>query len=116
MSQESLVLRMRTFAISSHSKKNTKFHPKHVNETSRCEFMADSDSFFLWLILVLNVVHLIPPCLVNVSHAFTVNFVCRDFGFIPGFTCSTFLCQGNFLAPKFKEKEMDIIIETPSIA
>lgn len=40
---------------------------------------------------------------------FTVNFVCRDFGFIPCFTCSPFLCQIVLPAPKFKENVHNVL-------
>lgn len=52
-------------------------------------------TLFLWLVLLHIIVHLILPCLANVSKMF-VNVVCCDFGFVLGFTCSPFLCQISF--------------------
>lgn len=67
---------------------------RHVNVTSKSEFMTELQPFS-WVVFVPNIVHLIKVCLVKVSWMFTVHFFCCDFGFIHHWT-------PRFSAPNLK--------------
>lgn len=102
-SQESLVCVCGHSPFPPVAKENITFHadmkmrPQNVN-------LWHTLTVFLWLVLVLNYEHFILLCLVNVSQTFTVNFVCRDFGFIPCFTCSPFSLSNRFISSKVQRK------------